>query len=155
MKINKISSFTILELMVVMILTSIIVILVYSGFSYFSMLYITYEEKNKKNEEVFELLKRLNNDIEFCDKLINSDNTIVAFSAEKVVQYSFNGDHIARYTKNDTSKFYVENGNVELYYMGENIININSVIDKISFMINHDKAIIMIKKYGPNIYINN
>lgn len=151
-----VKAFTIFELLVVLVITSIII-----GFGLLVFLqiekYLNQQLINNPisvNEILF--LEEMEKEIMECDIFIGDSNEfkLVSDGGQRITKYIFYEDRIIRFSENLRDSIFISLDIISIVYNDE----FPEYIDKVYFdldIYNHSRNFVLIKKYCPDVLINN
>lgn len=150
---NKLKSYTIIELLISMMVISIIVYISYSFFSLFTKQFDFFRNTEDTFLEFSFFKKTLQNDFFQAKQIEATNNNIQLVFHDKKVEYSIKEDLVYRIEKSIDS-FSVNISNVKTLYKNKDI---NLVTDLIleAELYNTKTTIFMSKSYGVDILVNN
>ncbi|MFN3402664.1 MAG: prepilin-type N-terminal cleavage/methylation domain-containing protein [Cytophagaceae bacterium] len=152
---NKIKSFTVLEMLIVMLLSGITISAAYAIFSIFFIKYNSFNHTSEENYKIMLLQKLLKEDIDKAEKILKADNGFKCIFPQKTTLYTFEKEYILRQSiVSDT--FYCKVNEFNCYFGKEEVLE-GGLIDRVNAGIEYNKNKMNLyyqKQYAADQLIN-
>ena len=127
MKIEKLRSFTIVELSVSLLIGGIVISLAYYTYFLFINQYKTRQKKSALMQESLLFRKAINSDIDQYEFIRDSASLVIFTNASShdFVQYNFEGNFIVRNSSYTTDTFYVKKLGFKFYHVNDSAQLVN------------------------------
>lgn len=99
---NRISAFTIIELIVAILIGSLLVVFIWSGYSFVQKQYLKWNKENQLIGEIVIFDRQLKRDIKRAEVIRNNGDKLILTKAGSVTEYYFKEDLIIRKEINRT-----------------------------------------------------
>ena len=154
---QKLKTFTLIELIVAMLISSLVITISYYSYSIISRQFIYFRNINEYTIEITRLNTVLKTDFaesKYCSQQANGLSFV--FEDNRKVSYEFYPEHIIRYMPGLTDTFHIQPANLNKLFFNEPSNNPKGLIDELSFESQQDKEIKYFhyrKDYGADVLI--
>jgi hypothetical protein len=154
---NKIKSFTILELTVVMLMSTLVLGIAYNGYTIFYKQFISFKKSSSKIADISLLDRLIWTDIADCKTVVKNEQGITCKFAGNEIKYVLEEDFILRKRGTMIDSFFITVEDAE-YNFRTNKAYDGQIIDELKFINvidDQQKVFHYLKTYGADILINN
>lgn len=154
---NKLKSFTIIELMVVMLISTLVMGIAYQGYMLFYKQFLSFKSSSERIAKVSLLDRLVSSDMSDCKVVIKRSKGMDCVFNNKVIQYEWEENFVLRKQETLVDTFYLTTESVEFNFLTLKA-NEGQLIDELVFReISNErhKNFHYAKQYGADILVNN